>query len=122
MWRQVGVERAGDSLAEALDTVEGWCRYVLPLQFADPEGWQLQNMLEVARLMIRAALVRQETRGVHVRSDFPGADDAWQAHIGWRRGRADAIVEPLGAALAGRRRTGAMAGRGLRDTAELGKN
>ena len=123
MWRQVGVERSGDSLAEALETVEGWCRYVLPLQFADPEGWQLQNMLEVARLMIRAALVRQETRGVHVRGDFPRADDAWQAHIGWRRGCGDAIVEPLGAPQpSGRARAAAKASRGLRDAAEVGKN
>ena len=123
MWRHVGVERAGESLAEALDTVEGWCRYVLPLQFADPEGWQLQNMLEVARLMIRAALVRQETRGVHVRGDFPRADDAWQAHIGWRRGRSDALIEPLVAAAApGPAPAPVQPGRGLRDAAKVGKN
>ena len=122
MWRHVGVERAGESLAEALDTVEGWCRYVLPLQFADPEGWQLQNMLEVARLMIRAALVRQETRGVHVRGDFPRADDAWQAHIGWRRGRADALIEPLVAAAPGPAPAPVQPGRGLRDAAKVGKN
>jgi len=122
MWRHVGVERAGESLAEALDTVEGWCRYVLPLQFADPEGWQLQNMLEVARLMIRAALVRQETRGVHVRGDFPRADDAWQAHIGWRRGRSDALIEPLAAAAPGPAPAPVQPGRGLRDAAKVGKN
>ena len=123
MWRHVGVERAGESLAEALDTVEGWCRYVLPLQFADPEGWQLQNMLEVARLMIRAALVRQETRGVHVRGDFPRADDAWQAHIGWQRGRADALIEPLAAVAApGPAPAPVQPGRGLRDAAKVGKN
>jgi hypothetical protein len=67
MWRSVGVERSGMALTEAAETVEGWCRYVLPRQFADPRGWQLQNMLEVARLMIRAAICREETRGVHVR-------------------------------------------------------
>ena len=37
-----------------------------------PEGWQLQNMLTVARIMIAAALEREETRGVHLRTDFPG--------------------------------------------------
>jgi len=95
LWRNVGVERSGDALAEALDTVEGWCRYVLPLQFAGPEGWQLQNMLEVARLMIRAALVREETRGVHVRGDFPRPADAWRVHVAWRRGREAPLLEPL---------------------------
>jgi L-aspartate oxidase len=87
MWRHVGVERSGEALGEALGTVEGWCRYVLPRQFADPQGWQLQNMLEVARLMIRAAIEREETRGVHFRSDHPDTSEAWRAHITWRRGR-----------------------------------
>ena len=95
MWRQVGVERTGSALREALDAVEGWCRYVLPRQFADPEGWQLQNMLQVARLMIAAALEREETRGVHYRADHPAASAAWQVHLAWRRGHAGPEIEPL---------------------------
>jgi L-aspartate oxidase len=95
MWRHVGVERSGDSLAEALATVEGWCRYVLPQQFADPQGWQLQNMLEVARLMIRGAICRQETRGVHFRGDHPESHDAWRTHIAWHRSVAEPRLEPL---------------------------
>ncbi|NCA11377.1 hypothetical protein EBR56_06155, partial [bacterium] len=121
MWRQVGVERSGSGLAEALDTVEGWCRYVLPLQFPDPEGWQLQNMLEVARLMIRAALVREETRGVHVRSDFPQRAERWRGHIAWRRGREEPIIEPYDVADEAARAVAAAA-RGLPAAAALGKN
>ena len=100
MWRHVGVERTGTSLLEAREAVEGWCRYVLPQQFADPPGWQLQNMLEVARLMIQSAIHRRETRGVHVRSDFPETSDAWRVHITWRQGSGQAdttkpSLEPL---------------------------
>ena len=95
MWRHVGVERTGDALAEALATVEGWCRYVLPRQFADPQGWQLQNMLEVARLMIRGAIRRDETRGVHFRADHPATSRGWRSHIAWRRGAAEPAIEPL---------------------------
>ena len=100
MWRHVGVERTGTSLLEAREAVEGWCRYVLPQQFADPPGWQLQNMLEVARLMIQSAIHRRETRGVHVRSDFPETSDAWRVHITWRQGSGQAdttkpTLEPL---------------------------
>ena len=100
MWRHVGVEREGGSLAEALETVEGWCRYVLPRQFAEPQGWQLQNMLEVARLMIRGAIERRETRGVHFRNDFPDTLADWRSHIGWQRGRPQPLVSPLEAAAA----------------------
>ena len=123
MWRHVGVERSGGSLGEALETVEGWCRYVLPLQFADPEGWQLQNMLEVARLMIRSALAREETRGVHVRGDFPLTNDRWRAHIGWRRGRPDPLLEPLvSRSLAAAAASPSATPRGLSDVEPLGKN
>jgi L-aspartate oxidase len=96
MWRHVGVERTEESLREALETVEGWCRYVLPRQFSDPQGWQLQNMLEVSRLMIHAAIDRRETRGVHFRADHPETSDAWRRHIAWRRGRPEPVLEPVG--------------------------
>jgi L-aspartate oxidase len=85
MWRHVGVERSGESLLEALRTVDGWCTYVLRKQFAGPQGWQLQNLLEVGRLMIHSALVRTETRGVHVRSDYPATSDIWRVHLCWQR-------------------------------------
>jgi L-aspartate oxidase len=95
MWRHVGVERSAESLDEALGTVEGWCRYVLPRQFVEPQGWQLQNMLEVARLMIRGAIARPETRGVHFRADHPNADPDWRVHLAWRRGRQAPVLESL---------------------------
>ena len=86
MWRNVGVRRDGDSLAEARQTVKHWCRYVLARQFNDPGGWELQNMICLARLMIEAALERQESRGAHVRTDYPEADDArWNRHICFQR-------------------------------------
>jgi L-aspartate oxidase len=45
-------------------------------------GWELQNLLTVAYAMIGSALQREESRGVHGRSDFPERDDAhWQRHI-----------------------------------------
>jgi len=87
MWRQVGVERSGASLEEAAQTVAGWCRYVLPRQFTNPQGWQLQNLLEVGRLMIRAAAARRETRGVHVRSDCQQTSAEWRRHLCWQRNR-----------------------------------
>ena len=78
MWRHVGVKRDEGRLSEALETIERWCRYVLPRQFTDPAGWELQNMLTISRVMISAALAREESRGVHLRTDFPQTEPAWQ--------------------------------------------
>lgn len=82
MWRNAGVCRDGEGLQEAEDTLNQWCRYVLARQFSDPTGWELQNMLCTARLMIEAARIRKETRGCHVRVDYPETDDAkWLRNI-----------------------------------------
>ena len=59
MWRAVGVRRNGGQLAEALEMIDWWQRYVLVRQFSDAQGWELQNMLTVARVMIRSSLARE---------------------------------------------------------------
>ncbi len=81
MWRDVGVEREGEGLDEALEMITFWCRYVMDKEFREPQGWQLQNMLVVSRLIAMSARQREESRGVHFRSDFPEADPGWQRHI-----------------------------------------
>jgi L-aspartate oxidase len=84
MWRRVGITRDEAGLKEASDRVEHWGRYILPLEFEDPSGWTMQNMLLVARLMITAAALRRESRGVHYRRDHPECDPALNHHISLR--------------------------------------
>jgi L-aspartate oxidase len=98
MWRSCGVRRDGEGLAEALEAVDGWRKYVLARQFDDAEGWELQNMLTLSRVMIEAALLREESRGVHLRTDFPSLDDArWNKHLWFERSESD-TAELWGAA------------------------
>lgn len=86
MWRNAGVRREGAGLREALENITRWCGYVLCRQFHDPAGWQLQNMLTVAGIMVAAALKREESRGVHSRVDFPDTDNTrWRRHLTYRR-------------------------------------
>jgi L-aspartate oxidase len=81
MWRDVGIQRDQVGLESADRQVEFWNRYVAAREFADPSGWELQNMLLVSRLMIAGALNRRESRGTHLRRDFPQSDPAQATHI-----------------------------------------
>jgi L-aspartate oxidase len=82
MWRNVGIIRTAQPLAEAQEIIRFWQRYVMDKTFDSPDGWECQNMLTVSLLMARCAQMRQESRGVHFRSDFPATDDEhFKKHI-----------------------------------------
>ena len=52
-------------------------------------GWfafKLGTMLDVCLLVARAALLRQESRGAHIRSDYPREDSDYEKHLVFRKG------------------------------------
>ncbi|PPS69141.1 MULTISPECIES: L-aspartate oxidase [Streptomyces] len=62
---------AREALAENGETAE-----------AGVDTWEATNLLCVARVLVAAALLREETRGCHWREDRPERDDtAWRRHI-----------------------------------------
>ncbi len=82
MWRNVGIERDDKHLKEAVENIDLWCKYIINNEFSTPLGWEVQNMLTVARLISVSASERHESRGVHYRLDFPDNDDKyWKKHI-----------------------------------------
>ncbi len=95
MWRNVGIERTGAKLRDAIDMFDFWGRYTLDKIFDEPEGWETQNMLLVGALMARSAAWREESRGCHTRDDFPEPVPALAAHDVWRRGRSEPQVEAV---------------------------
>ena len=103
MWRNVGIERSAERLAETREIISFWGRYVMDKTF-DPAalgqaavaGWELQNMLVVCHLIATAALTRTESRGAHYRTDYPQRDDAqWRQHLLWRRTSDAPVREPV---------------------------
>jgi L-aspartate oxidase len=51
------------------------------------DSWRHLNLVTVARLIARAALRREESRGGHFRADFPRRDDRnWARHFADVRG------------------------------------
>ncbi|MDD5454352.1 MAG: L-aspartate oxidase [Candidatus Ratteibacteria bacterium] len=90
MTRNVGIERKEDKLKEAEDKIKFWMDYVLAREFSSPKGWELQNMLTVASLIVKAALMRTESRGVHYRLDYPKRNDKiWKKHILFKKEEAN---------------------------------
>ena len=81
MTRGSGVVRSAESLdntaaalavlASAADGDEG-----------GPKSWETTNLLHLGQLLTHVAALREETRGGHVRSDFPDRDDGhWLGHV-----------------------------------------
>ncbi len=69
MWRNVGIVRSKDRLAEMCDILEFWGHYTLDKTFDSVFGWEVQNQLTLARLIALSALARNDSVGVHYRSD-----------------------------------------------------
>ena len=88
MWNAVGLERDGASLAAANQQLDAWYAAVAPRIDAgglSAAEWRVASIVTVGRLMAKAALRREETRGGHARTDFPVRDDVkFKVHIAER--------------------------------------
>ncbi len=77
MWNAVGLWRDGDGLQQAIAALDGWYAAL------GPDRGGVASVVTVGRLMARAALRREETRGSHARADFPSRDDVkFRIHLG----------------------------------------
>ncbi|MCL6471297.1 MAG: L-aspartate oxidase [Firmicutes bacterium] len=76
----VGVVRSKQGLSHAIAELDKKAA-ILQTEFSDSAGFELQNMLLVARLIARSALWREESRGVHFREDYNKPNDMWIRHL-----------------------------------------
>lgn len=84
MWRAAGLFRTRAALQDAVARLELAYRTerTRTRHGAPAADWKRVNLLTVARLIARAALRREESRGGHFREDFPERDDRnWMFHV-----------------------------------------
>jgi L-aspartate oxidase len=77
---KVGVLRRADQLAEAVDELRA-LGSALDGHDPDVPEYEFYNLLTLATQTAKCALLREESRGVHLREDFPKSDDAWVRHL-----------------------------------------
>lgn len=98
IWQSAGICRDRAVLEEAIAQVQQWRSIFAALPISQtltalepgqtltvPDStvrdWgETRNLLDVAELILKSAVFREESRGGHYRSDFPQTDPAWQVH------------------------------------------
>lgn len=78
-WDKVGIIRNKEGLTQAANILVAWQKS-LP-QSTDLPSFELSNLILVGRLVTEAALIREESRGAHFRTDFPQSSSNWQHHL-----------------------------------------
>ena len=101
LWENVSIERNGEGLSQTLaelqdltTSLENLQTTALPLlQTTDVEVIEAVNMLHVALMITRSALVRTESRGAHYRADFPTQNDTdWHRRVLLTRDKAPVVI------------------------------
>ncbi len=77
MWEHCGIVRCGDGLRRAVRRLE---EDEPELTEFTPQRAEARNLRQVALLISRSALARQESRGAHFRTDFPVKRPEFEKH------------------------------------------
>jgi len=104
MWDKVGIFRTGKEIQEAVTEIERMREKELPkLCVMDNktrfnrewiEALEIENIVTVAEMVAKAALMREESRGAHYRRDFPKIDNQnWFVNIVVRQERGRMLFE-----------------------------
>lgn len=75
MTEKVGIIRDEENLQQALMQVQEMKKETEGKALTEIEHWEFANMLTLAELVIKSALMRKESRGAHYRADYPETDD-----------------------------------------------
>jgi fumarate reductase (CoM/CoB) subunit A len=89
MWKYVAIIRNKKGLETALERINELKVMLSNLKVPDlgefnkdlQDALEIENMLNIADLVATSALIREESRGAHYRSDYPKTRDEWKKSI-----------------------------------------
>lgn len=89
MWEKVSIVRNEENLKEALKTLLEMKENLDDLDVKDTKQYntslitalEVINMVEIAILIVKSAILRRESRGAHFREDFHETDESWKRSI-----------------------------------------
>jgi fumarate reductase (CoM/CoB) subunit A len=95
MWNNVAIIRNEKGLKKALGKIDELKGMLRNMKVPDIGGFnndlqdalEVENMLLVASMVAKAALIREESRGAHYREDYPETRDKWKKSIVLNRNR-----------------------------------
>jgi len=93
MWEEVGIVRDAQGLGRAKAALGAWDAALVGeasegdprVALTDRAALELRDLVLCSRLVVEAALLREESRGAHYRRDFPQTREEWRRHITFRR-------------------------------------
>ncbi|SJZ52469.1 L-aspartate oxidase [Selenihalanaerobacter shriftii] len=80
MMENVGIIRNKNGLNQTMNEIKELINY-LNIDIEDIRYIEVQNLINLAYLVVKASLIRKESRGAHYREDYPETKQKWQKHI-----------------------------------------
>ena len=89
MWEKVSIIRNEKNLNEALKELMEMEKSLNDLKVEDKKQYntdlqtalEVINMIQIATLVVKSAILRRESRGAHFREDYPETKDEWKKSI-----------------------------------------
>lgn len=89
MWEKVSIIRNEKNLNEALKELMEMEKSLNELKVEDKKQYntdlqtalEVINMIQIATLVVKSAILRRESRGAHFREDYPETKDEWKKSI-----------------------------------------
>ena len=89
MWNNVAIIRREEGLKSALKDINAIKDKMERIRVSEGSGYnqhlqdalELENMILIAELVTKSALIREESRGAHYRADYPDRKDEWKKSI-----------------------------------------